>query len=104
MTGEKRETFPKELEEVVEFEGQFAITVENGVVVEIGKTFLLHPKIQFKKTGGIHWLEEKKIYKNEDRKCECWKCELQDTCVYRNKYQRLPRSTPGALGLCKKLN
>lgn len=48
-------------------------------------------------------MEEKQIYKNEDQKCECWKCELQDTCVYQNKYQRLPRSTPGALGLCKKL-
>ncbi len=42
-------------------------------------------------------------YKNEDKKCECWKCELKDTCQYRDKYQRLPRTNPGALGLCKKL-
>lgn len=42
-------------------------------------------------------------YKNEDKKCECWKCEKKDTCQYRDKYQRLPREVPGALGLCKKL-
>lgn len=99
----KKETFPKELEEIAEFEGQFAVVVENGVVQEVGKTFMIHPEIQFKKEEGIHWLEEKQIYKNEDQKCECWKCELQENCVYRDRYQRLPRSTPGALGLCKKL-
>lgn len=44
------------------------------------------------------------IYKNEDNKCECWKCELQDTCPYVDKYQRLPREeAEGALSLCKKL-
>ena len=42
-------------------------------------------------------------YKNEDKKCECWKCELADKCQYKDKYQRLPRTSPGALGLCKKL-
>lgn len=44
-----------------------------------------------------------KIYKNEDKKCECWKCEKKTTCVYKDKYQRLPRTEPGALGLCPKL-
>lgn len=44
-----------------------------------------------------------KIYKNEDKRCECWKCELKDTCNYKDKYQRLPRTSPGALGLCPKL-
>lgn len=43
-------------------------------------------------------------YENKDKKCECQKCELQETCPYRDKYQRLPRTAPGALGLCKKLN
>jgi hypothetical protein len=43
------------------------------------------------------------IYKNEDKKCECWKCELKDKCCYKDKYQRLPRTSSGALGLCKKL-
>jgi hypothetical protein len=43
------------------------------------------------------------IYENADRKCECGKCELKDTRKCRDKYQRLPRTTPGALGLCKKL-
>ena len=42
-------------------------------------------------------------YENKDQKCECWKCELKDTCPYKDKYQRLPRTAPGALGLCKKL-
>lgn len=42
-------------------------------------------------------------YKNEDKKCQCWKCELSKTCPYKDKYQRLPRTAPGALGLCKKL-
>lgn len=43
-------------------------------------------------------------YKNEDRECECWLCELEATCQYADKYQRLPRDkAPGALGLCKKL-
>ncbi len=43
-------------------------------------------------------------YKNEDKECECWKCELNTACPYRDKYQRLPRSVKGALGLCKKLS
>lgn len=44
------------------------------------------------------------MYKNEDRKCECYKCELEDTCNYKDKYQRLPRDlAKGALGLCPKL-
>lgn len=44
------------------------------------------------------------IYKNEDRKCECYKCELEDSCNFRDKYQRLPRDiAKGALGLCPKL-
>ena len=42
-------------------------------------------------------------YKNEDRECECWKCELKNSCQYANRYQRLGRENPGALGLCKKL-
>ncbi len=43
-------------------------------------------------------------YKNENRECECWLCELAATCQYVDKYQRLPRDkAPGALGLCKKL-
>jgi|GEM_PF-2120737 len=42
-------------------------------------------------------------YENKDKKCECWKCELEITCPYKDKYQRLPRSRSGALGLCKKL-
>lgn len=42
-------------------------------------------------------------YKNEDSKCECYKCELKETCQYKDRYQRLPRSNRGALGLCKKL-
>lgn len=41
-------------------------------------------------------------YKNEDKKCECWKCELQDKCQFKDKFQRLPRTKSG-LGLCKKL-
>ncbi len=44
-----------------------------------------------------------KKYDNKDQKCECWKCEIKDTCPYKDKYQRMPRTTPGALGLCKKL-
>lgn len=44
------------------------------------------------------------IYSNKDRKCECWKCELKSNCQYADKFQRLPRTVHGALGLCKKLN
>lgn len=43
------------------------------------------------------------FYKNEDRKCECYKCELNTTCPYIDKYQRLGREHKGALALCKKL-
>ena len=43
------------------------------------------------------------FYENKDKKCECWKCELQGTCQYKDKFQRLPRSNRGSLGLCKKL-
>ena len=46
---------------------------------------------------------DKKEYKNEDKKCECWKCELKHTCPYQDMYARLPRINTGALGLCKKL-
>lgn len=43
-------------------------------------------------------------YKNEDKKCECWKCEVAEECNVKDKYQRLPRGRySGALGLCKKL-
>lgn len=40
-----------------------------------------------------------KIYENKDGKCECWKCELKDKCVYKDKHQRLPDT----LGKCAKL-
>lgn len=43
------------------------------------------------------------FYKNKDRKCECYKCELNTTCPYADKYQRLGREHKSALGLCKKL-
>jgi hypothetical protein len=42
------------------------------------------------------------IYENKDRKCECWKCELADKCVYRDRFQALPREN-GGLGKCAKL-
>ena len=43
----------------------------------------------------------KKIYKNEDRKCDCYECEKLH-CPHRVAYRRLPRSV-GGLGLCPKL-
>lgn len=42
------------------------------------------------------------IYKNKNNWCECWVCELNNTCQYKDKFQRLPREQ-GGLGLCKKL-
>lgn len=44
-----------------------------------------------------------KIYENKNQKCECWKCEKSETCPYKDKFQRHPRSVSGALGLCPKL-
>lgn len=44
------------------------------------------------------------MYENKDRKCECHKCELNITCQYVDKYQRLGREHKGALALCKKLS
>lgn len=46
--------------------------------------------------------ESSYIYENKDGKCECGKCE-KGNCPYRDKYQRLPRTSSGALGLCPKL-
>lgn len=43
------------------------------------------------------------FYENKDRQCECFKCELNNTCPYVDKYQRLGRENRGALALCKKL-
>ncbi len=43
------------------------------------------------------------FYKNEDRKCECWRCELQEKCVYKDRFQRLGKEVKGALGKCAKL-
>lgn len=43
------------------------------------------------------------LYKNEDRKCECFKCELNTTCPYIDKYQRLGRGLKHLYALCKKL-
>lgn len=43
------------------------------------------------------------FYKNEDRKCECWRCELQEKCVYKDRFQRLGTEVKGALGKCAKL-
>lgn len=45
----------------------------------------------------------KETYKNEDRKCECYKCEFEEICVYAYRYQRLGRENKGALGKCAKL-
>lgn len=47
-------------------------------------------------------------YKNEDRKCECWKCERSyqngGDCPYYEKFQRHPSDLVRAgLGLCPKL-
>ena len=47
-------------------------------------------------------MKAKEIYKNEDRKCECWKCDLKEACVYKDKYQRIPREQ-GGLGKCARL-
>lgn len=46
---------------------------------------------------------EVKIYTNDDKQCECWKCELNNTCQFKDKYLRLTRQD-GGLGLCKKLS
>lgn len=43
------------------------------------------------------------MYENKDRKCECYLCELNTTCPYVDKCQRLGREHKGALALCKKL-
>ena len=46
------------------------------------------------------------VAKREKRRredaCNCYECELIETCEYINKLQRLPRNQ-GGLGLCKKL-
>lgn len=51
--------------------------------------------------GKVKFMQN--VYDNKDKKCECCKCELKDNCNYKYKYQRLPRTVSGALGLCKKL-
>lgn len=45
---------------------------------------------------------ETETYKNEDRKCECLKCEMRDSCIHNGAFRRLPKEV-GGLGLCKKL-
>lgn len=30
-----------------------------------------------------------KKYENKDKKCECSKCELKDTCNYKDKLRRM---------------
>lgn len=47
-------------------------------------------------------MSEKEFYENKDRKCECWKCELADKCVYRDRFQAFPKEA-GGLGKCAKL-
>lgn len=98
-----------------EIKGQFRSSIighdVNGEISEI-QTYLktASQKIQklrlayeneLKNKNGV--LNKTNEYKNEDKKCECWKCELKDKCQYKDKYQRLPRTSSGALGLCKKL-
>lgn len=41
-------------------------------------------------------------YENKNQKCECWKCELQGLCVYRDRSQR-HRKENGGIGKCAKL-
>ena len=48
-------------------------------------------------------MEANKIYDNADLRCECWKCELNDRCVYKDKHQRISRDRYGGLGKCAKL-
>lgn len=33
---------------------------------------------------------------------KCWKCDMNDKCKVKDKFQRLPRSS-GGLGMCRKL-
>lgn len=56
---------------------------------------------QFDRLGII---KERGIYKNADKKCNCWECEIEYTCPVANKSQRLPReSSMTGLGQCLKL-
>lgn len=41
-------------------------------------------------------------YENKDERCNCSRCELNDKCVYKDKFQRLPRKV-GGLSKCAKL-
>ncbi len=48
-------------------------------------------------------MDNLEIYENKDRKCECWRCELSEKCVYKDRFQRLGTEIKGALGKCAKL-
>lgn len=48
-------------------------------------------------------ISDKDNYSNEDKACNCSKCEIKSMCNYTNKFQRLGREK-GGLGLCHKLN
>lgn len=45
-------------QETVRQETVFVIVIENGVVTEIGKSFILQPEIRFAGLG-IRWVEER---------------------------------------------
>lgn len=45
-------------QEIVRQETIFAIVIENGVVTEIGNSFMKQPEIRFA-GPGIRWVEEK---------------------------------------------
>lgn len=91
MDGEKKEMFPETAEELSGCVGEESAVIEK-------KESAAENKMDEEPTV------EQQVYQNEDQKCECWKCELRNSCVYRDKYQRHPKSVPGALGLCKKLD
>jgi hypothetical protein len=48
-------------------------------------------------------MENKKEYKNDEKKCECHFCEkTQEDCIHWGAYRRMPEKV-GGLGLCPKL-
>lgn len=80
----------EELEEILKQAKDLRITKKAAVAEE-------------KEVATVEKTAVEQEYKNEEQKCECWKCELRSTCVYRERYQRHSRSVSKALGLCKKL-
>lgn len=95
MNGTRKMVFALEHEEFGDEANPLFVDSKGNELVEL-EGFLCLADIESDMRGNI-W-----NYNNDSNKCECFKCELKDSCIHVEAFRRMPREV-GGLGLCKKI-